>query len=199
MSRRISATVFGQEIWSDLWGPPKVSTLGGRKYFVSFTDDYSQWTTVFLLWSKDILEAYKTFDAWVKTHLKVRIACLHSDRGGEYMSKELIAYLDGKGTARKLTVHDTPEENGVSERLNRTLMEKVRAMLWAAGLPRYLWGKALLHVAYLKNRTSTKALKGHTPYEAINGRPPDLHNLPEWGCKVWVHDTRWEDSVLHPM
>jgi hypothetical protein len=106
------------------------------------------------------------------------------------MSKELIAYLDGKGTARKLTVHDTPEENGVSERLNRTLMEKVRAMLWAAGLPRYLWGEALLHAAYLKNRTSTKALKGHTPYEAINGKPPNLRNLPEWGCKVWVHDTK---------
>jgi hypothetical protein len=106
------------------------------------------------------------------------------------MSEILIAYLNSKGTARKLTVHDTPAENGVSERLNRTLMEKVRAMLWAAGLPRYLWGEALLHVTYLKNRTSTKALDGRTPYKAVNGGPPDLRDLPEWGCKVWVHDNK---------
>ena len=74
---------------------------------------------------KDILEAYKVFEAWVKKHLNVGIACLHSDRGGEYMLMELITYLDSKGTARKLTIHDTPEQNGVSEQLNRTLMEKV--------------------------------------------------------------------------
>jgi hypothetical protein len=119
------ASVFGQEIWLDIWAPPKVPSLGGRKYFVSFTDDYSRWTTIFLLETKDIFEAYKTFKAWVETHLKVGIVCLHSDCGGEYMSKELIAYLDEKGTAQKLTVHDTPEENGVSECLNHTLMEKV--------------------------------------------------------------------------
>jgi GAG-pre-integrase domain len=119
------ATRFGEEVWSDLWGPPKVAMLGGRKYFVSFMDDHSRWTTVYLLQTKDILEAYKAFEAWVEKHLNIGIACLHSNRGGEYMSTELIAYLDSKGTARKLTVHDTPEQNGVSERLNRTLMEKV--------------------------------------------------------------------------
>ena len=101
--------------------------------------------------TKDIFEAYKAFEAWVATHLNIGIACLHSDRGGEYMSMVLIAYLESKGTARKLTMHDTPQENGVSERLNRTLMEKVRAMLWAAGLPRYLWGEALLHATDRKS------------------------------------------------
>ena len=120
---------------------------------------------IFLLQTKDLFEVYKTFEAWVKTHLKVGIACLHSDCGGEYMLKELIAYLDEKGTAHKLTVHDTPEENGVSECLNCTLMEKVWAMLWAVGLPCNLWGEAILHATYLKNHMSTKALNGCTPYE----------------------------------
>jgi len=173
------ATMFGQEIWSDVWGPPQVPSLGGRKYFISFTDDYSWWTMIFLLQTKDIFEAYKTFEAWVETHLEAGIACLHSDRGGEYMSKELIMHLNKKGTACKLTVHDTPEENGVSECLNHTLIEKVWAMLWAAGLPHNLWGEAVLHVAYLKNWMSTKALNGRTPYEAVNGRLPDLCGLPE--------------------
>jgi hypothetical protein len=63
-------------------------------------------------------------------------------------------------------------------------------MLWAAGLPRFLWGEALLHAVFLKNRTSTKALNGRTPYEVVNQKPPDLRDLPEWGCKVWVHDEK---------
>jgi hypothetical protein len=87
---------------------------------------------------------------------------------------ELIDYLDSRGMAWKLTAHDTPAENDISEQLNRTLMEKVRTMLWVAGLPRYLWGEALLHAVYLKNCTSTKALNGLTPYEVVNQNPPDL-------------------------
>jgi hypothetical protein len=83
------ATTFGQEIWSDVWGPAKVPTLGGQKYFVSFTDDHSRWLTVYLLETKDVFKAYKSFEAWVATHLNVGIACLHSDHGGEYMSRFL--------------------------------------------------------------------------------------------------------------
>jgi GAG-pre-integrase domain len=64
-------TKFGQEIWSDLWGPPGVATLGGHKYFISFTDEHSCWTTVYLLQTKDILKAYKAFEAWVKKHLEL--------------------------------------------------------------------------------------------------------------------------------
>ena len=104
------------------------------------------------------------------------------------MSTVLIAYLESKETARKLTMHDTPQENGVSECLNHTLMEKVQAMLWATGLPHYLWGEALLHAMYLKNHTFMKALNGHTPYEAVNEGPLNLQDLPKWGCKVWVHN-----------
>ena len=70
---------------------------------------------VYLLQMKDIIEAYKTFEAWVEKHLNIGITCLHSDHGREYMSTELIAYLDSKETVRKLIVHDTPEQNRVSE------------------------------------------------------------------------------------
>jgi len=74
----------------------------------------------------------------------------------------------------KLTIHHTPEEDGVSKRLNRTLMEKVRAMLIASGLSIFLWGEALFHACYLKNQMSTKALNGRTPFEAVTGKVPDL-------------------------
>ena len=119
----------------------------------------------------------------------VHIKKLHSDCGGEYLSKEFSDHLAKSGTRRNLTVHDTPEHNGVVERLNCTLLEKVRAMLHANGLPKFLWGEAVKHAIYLKNRMSTKALGGKTPFEVYYGNKPNLRGLPEFGCKVWVHAT----------
>ena len=61
-------------------------------------------------------------------------------------------------------------------------------MLHQSGLPKFLWGEAILHAVWLKNRTSTRALKNLTLFEALTGKKPNLSNLPEWGTKVWVHD-----------
>ena len=72
---------FGDEIHSDLWGPGQVKTIGGRTYFISFTDDWSRWTTVYLMRGKDeAFSSYRSFAAWVKTQLDVKIKCLHTDR-----------------------------------------------------------------------------------------------------------------------
>src|SRR6202522_2451734 len=92
------------------------------------------------------------------------------------------------GTIQNLTVHDTPEHNGVAERLNRTLLEKVRAMLHSSGLPKFLWGEAINYAIYLKNRTGTKALDGKTPFKVFYGLKPNLKGLPEFGAQVWVHN-----------
>ena len=72
-------------------------------------------------------------------------------RGGEYLSKEFIKHLAKHGTEQKLTVHDTPEENGVAEVLNRVIVERMRAILHASGLLKFLWGEAVRHVIWLKN------------------------------------------------
>ena len=81
----------------------------------------------------------------------VHIKKLQTDRGGEYLSKEFSTHLAEAGTIRNLTVHDTPEHNGVAERLNRTLLERVQVMLLFSGLPKSLWGEAISHAIYLKN------------------------------------------------
>ena len=111
----------------------------------------------------------------------------HSDRGGEFLSKEFNDHLKQAGTLRNLTVHDTPEHNGIAERLNRTLLEKVCAMLHASGLPKFLWGEVVNHAVYLKNQTSTKALDGKTPFQVFHGTKPNLCGIPEFSSKVWVH------------
>ena len=95
---------------------------------------------------------------------------------------------------RKLTVHNTPEHNSVSERLNRTIMDKVQAMLHDSGMPKFLWAEAVAHTVYLKNRTWTCTIGYTTPYEILYGRKPNIGNLQPWGCKVQV--TQKVDSKL---
>jgi transposase InsO family protein len=182
------ATKFGEEIHSDVWGPAPVSTIHGRLYYVTFIDDHSRLTHIYILKKKDqAFEAYQDFEAWMKAQKDTVIKTLHSDRGGEYLSDAFSEHLAKAGTVRNLTVHDTPEHNGVAERCNRTLLERVRAMLHSSGLPRFLWGEAVKHAVYLKNRTATRALVNKTPFEMAMGKKPDLTNLHVWGCKVWVH------------
>ena len=184
------ASKFGDRIHSDLWGPSPVQTPGHKEYYVSFTDDCTRWTHLDLLVSKDkTFEAYKNFEAWAKLHFGIpAFKTLQSDRGGEYLGKEFSKHLASQGTMRKLTTHDTPEYNGISERLNRTLLERTRALLHASKLPKNLWGEAITHVVWLKNRTPTRALPdGKTPYKMLYNKRPNLGHLKEWGCKVWVH------------
>jgi hypothetical protein len=85
--------------------------------------------------------------------------------------------MKSKGMAQKLTVHDTPQHNGVAECHNRTIVEQICALLHSSGLPKTLWGEAAHHVVWLLNRISTKAVDGKTPYEAIFGKKPDLRHV----------------------
>ena len=150
------AATVGEEIHSDLWGPAPVQSINHKEYFVGFTDDHSRYTVIYLMAKEsELFEHYQAFEAWLKTQHNVQIKKLRSDQGGEYLSGEFSDHLQKEGTIRRLTVHDTPEYNGVSERLNRTLLEKVRAMLHKSHLPRFLWGEALAHAVFIKNRTWT--------------------------------------------
>jgi hypothetical protein len=82
---------------------------------------------------------------------------------------------------QKLTIHDSPAQNGVAKRRNRTILERVRALLHASGLLKNLWGEAARHVVWLMNRTSTKAIEGKTPFKATFGKKPSLTDVREWG------------------
>ena len=107
---------FGDMIHSDIWGPSPVTSQGGKDYYVSFTDDATHLTTVYLLRLKsDVFTSYKQYDTWVENQMKARIKILMSDQGGEYLGKEFIKYLLDRGTEHRLTIHDTPEQNGVAE------------------------------------------------------------------------------------
>jgi transposase InsO family protein len=182
------ASSFGDEIHSDVWGPSPTSSLGGRRYYITFTDDHTRFTRLELLRTKDeALQAYKTFAAWALTQHGAKIKRLRSDRGGEYTGNNFSDFLKSEGTERRLTTHDTPQHNGVAESLNRRLLERVRAVLHHSQLPKNLWGEAIHFIVWLKNRTTTRALGKITPYEQLHGSKPDLGGVPEWGQRIWVH------------
>jgi len=163
--------------------------LGGRRYYVTFTDDSSRFTKLTVLRSKDqTLDAYKSFAAWAHTQQGVKIKRLRSDRGGEYLGNAFTKFLEEEGTERRLTTHDTPQHNGVAESLNRRIVERLRALQIQADLPQFLWAEAAQFAIWVKNRTPTKALGNVTPYEKLTGRKPNLAGLPEWGQRVWVHN-----------
>ena len=113
------ADAFGAEVHTDLWGPLPTSSLGGHKYYVTFTDDHTHYTSAKILCSKDqMLSVYKAYAVWVHTQHGVWIKQLHSDRGGEYTGTDFTVFLQGEGTEHWLTMHDTPQHNGVSKALN---------------------------------------------------------------------------------
>ena len=128
---------LGDEVHTDLWGPSPVQTGGHSRYYASFTDDYTWYTRLYLQKAKsDTFDSYQAFEGWLSTQFNTKVKCLCSDRSGEYLSAEFTKYLKSKGTERRVTVHNTPEHNGVAERLNRTLVERVRAMMHASGMPK---------------------------------------------------------------
>ena len=184
----LPAKAFGEEVHTDVWTSPSLS-LGGRKYYITFTDEFTRFTVTKLLKAKsEAFQAYKDFAAWALTQHGAKIKRLHSDRSGEYLSKKFTKYLKEQGTERRLTTHDTPQHNGVAESLNRRIGERIRAVLHQSGLPKALWGEATNHATWLKNRTSTRALGTTTPHERLYGEKPNLARVPEWGQCVWVHN-----------
>lgn len=107
---------------------------------------------------------------------------LNTDGGGEYCSEYFHDYLVGNGIQHFVTAARTPKQNGISERLNRTLGEKARAMLLHANLPLFFWGEAISTAAFIRNRVVTKILKNKTPYEKKSGKKASVKHFKVFGC-----------------
>jgi hypothetical protein len=112
---------------------------------------------------------------------------LRTDNGGEFTSSEFASFLAKEGIRHDLTAPYSSQSNGVVERANRTIMDRVRCMLADAGLTEKYWGFAANAAVYLKNRSPTPSLNGVTPHQACTGRHPSLKHLHTWGCLAFVH------------
>ncbi|KAH9675580.1 retrovirus-related pol polyprotein from transposon RE1 [Citrus sinensis] len=179
-------------VHSDVWGPSKVSTIGGARRFVSFIDDCSRMTLIFLMKSKgEVNSLFQRFHKMVTTQFQTQIRVLHTDNGGEYMSTAIQQFLKSQGSVHQTTCVGTPQQNGVAEQKNRHLLEVVRASLIQAHMPLSYWGEALASAAYLINRTPSSSLGFQTLFQVLNDAimSPNVPNLPPhvFGCVAFVH------------
>ncbi|GJR64699.1 retrotransposon protein, putative, ty1-copia subclass [Tanacetum coccineum] len=186
-------------IHTDVCGPFRIVSRQGASYFVTFTDDFSRYGYVYLLKHKhEVFETFKVFQKEVENQLGKTIKSLRSDRGGEYMSQEFLDHLKEHGIIAHRTPPYTPQNNGVSERRNRTLLDMVRSMMSQTTLPKSFWDYALETAARILNMVPSKKVD-KTPYEIWHGQAPKLSYLRVWGCEAFVkHDTLTKPDKLDP-
>jgi len=192
-----------QRVWTDLKG--KVTKdIWGNQYIITFTCEATRWTWVgFMKRKSEAKDHYLKFLKWVKLE-GFKTELLNSDSGGEYTASENAKVIsdfqkvsEEWGVKQNFTCAHTPEQNGVSERLNRTLVEAGRSLLIQAGASAELWSLAVAHAVFIKNRMWHRRHQiaenmGASPYQALHGATPRTTNLRVWGCDAWKldHDHR---------
>ena len=141
----------------------------------------------YLIKTKDeTLDCFKRFKNLMEGKLDFKIKTLRTDNGGEFTSRVFEDYCNQEGISHQLTSPYSPQQNGVVERRNRSVISITRSLLKAMILPQELWGEAVRHSIYLLYRVPTKALEEKTPYEALMGRKPNLEHLKVFGCVCHV-------------
>ena len=150
-------------VHSDLVGPLPKPSLHGSRYICVFTNDYSGKSWVYFLRAKsEAFEKFRVFRELAEKEIGRDLKMLRTDRGGEFLSSDFNHYCEDNGIRRQLTQARTPQQNGVVERRNRTLLDKARSMA-SCGLPSFLWTEVVNTANYLINRGPTKANHGKTP------------------------------------
>jgi hypothetical protein len=176
-----------QLVHSDLMGPIQNEAYNEKQYILTFIDDYTHFVVVYLLETKsEVFKYFKQYEAMVNSHFERRISRLRCDNGREYLSNDMTKYLKSRGIQHELTIRYTPQQNGVAERMNRTLMERARCMLLGSKLEKCLWTEAILTAAYLVNRSPTSSLKDQVPAELWYGEKPNLNKLKIFGCVAYL-------------
>ena len=170
----------------DLVGPMQVATVGGARYVLHLVDDATRYRTTYLLKTKDEADGrIRHYKAAQELATGEKMKELRTDRGTEFVNQALCAFLASNGIKHNLSAPYTPQQNGVVERANRTLMEKVRSMLWARRVRLGLWGEAVMTATYLINLTPRRHQKA-TPYELFTGRRGNVSYLKVFGCRAHV-------------
>jgi transposase InsO family protein len=172
---------------ADLCGQVRPPTVGGKLYFLLVVDDHSRYMWVELLKTKDeALASFQKIKLRAEVDYSGRLKALRTDGGGEFNSNAFTVYCNEQGIKHYTTTPYSPQQNGVVERRNQSVVEMVRCMLKSKGVPSKYWGEAINTAVYLLNRSPTKSLDGKTPYEAWHGKRPRVDHLRTFGCIAHV-------------
>ena len=147
-------------VHTDVWGPTPVSSLGGYRFYVTFIDDFSRKVWAYFLKHKSyVFETFKKWKAEVENQTGLKVKCLRSDNGGEYDKSEFKTFCAAEGIRLMRTVPGKARQNGIAERMKKTLNERARSMRIHCGLPKTFWADAVSTVAYLINRGPSVPLR----------------------------------------
>ncbi|KAE8695627.1 Potassium transporter 10 [Hibiscus syriacus] len=174
-------------VHTDVWGPSPVPSLAGSLYYVTFIDDSTKKVWVYFLKKKsEVFDTFRKWKAMVKNETGMKVKRLRSDNGGEYRNRRFRDFCANNGIKMETTVPMTPQQNGVAERMNRTLNERARSMRIHVGLPKFLWAEAINTAAYLINHSAERSkLDAKSNKCAFVGYGGD-----EFGYRFWDYENR---------
>ncbi|GKA33280.1 putative ribonuclease H-like domain-containing protein [Tanacetum coccineum] len=169
----------------DLFGPTNVKSLMKNSYCLVVTDDFSKFSWVVFLDTKDETSGIlKTFITGIENQLDYKVKVIRCDNETEFKNSVMNQFYEMKGIKREFNVARTPQQNGVAERKNRTLIEATRTMLVDSKLSTTFWA------CYVLNRALVIKPYNKTPYELIHGRPPLIDFMKPFRCPITILNTR---------
>ncbi|GJQ93897.1 putative ribonuclease H-like domain-containing protein [Tanacetum coccineum] len=179
-----------QLLHMDLFGPTSVRSLNHKTYCLVITDDFSRFSWVFFLRTKDETSGIlKDFIRQIENQLNQKVKTIRCDNGTEFKNMDFIEFCGSKGIKREYSNARTPQQNGVAERKNRTLIEAARTMLADSFLPNTFWAEAVSTACYVLNRVLVTKPQNKTPYELITGKIPIISYIRPFGCHVTILNT----------
>ncbi|XP_042946560.1 uncharacterized protein LOC122279793 isoform X3 [Carya illinoinensis] len=176
-------------VHSDIWGPINIES-NKFQYFVTFVDDYSRVTWLFLIKARsELLSIFQMFWKQIKTQFNKKVQILRSDNGREYLSGAFATYLSDKGIVHQTSCSYTPQQNGVAERKNRHLLDVTRALLLHMHVPKRFWSDGVLTACHLINRMPSSILNGSSPFSVLFPSSSPFSLPPKiFGCVCFVHN-----------
>ncbi|KAD4180333.1 hypothetical protein E3N88_28924 [Mikania micrantha] len=180
-----------QMLHMDLFGPVQIMSMAKKKYCLVIVDDYSRFVWTFFLHSKgEVAKAIMNFVLYVEKQYSIHVKCVRSDNGTEFRNHILDEFYLSKGIQRQYSIPRTPEQNGVVERKNRTLIEAARTMLADSGLPLTFWAEAVNTACYVQNRVLVNQRWLKTPYEILHSLTPLISFFRAFGCPCYILNTK---------
>nr|GEY26631.1 hypothetical protein [Tanacetum cinerariifolium] len=171
----------------DLYGPMRIESINEKRYMLVVVDDYSQYTWVFFLQSKD--EASEVIIYFIKktqVNLQLQVQRVRTDNDTEFKNKTLAKFFDEFGITQQFFAARTPQQNDVVERRKRTIVEAARTILTFANLPLFLWAKAIATSCFTQNRLIIHKHFDKTLYELMNKRKPNIKFFRVFRCRCYL-------------
>ncbi|PKU67006.1 Retrovirus-related Pol polyprotein from transposon TNT 1-94 [Dendrobium catenatum] len=173
-------------VHSDVWGPAPVTSNQGFRYYVLFVDDFSRFSWIFPMQTKyEVFTIFTVFRAQIEKYTSKSIKMIRTDGGTEYVNHNFKHYLQTNGIAHQISCLYTPEQNGVSERKHRHIIETTRTLLHTAAVPYCYWPEAVLTSIYLINRMPSQITNQKSPFELLHQTAPRYDHLRTFGCECF--------------